>query len=226
LWPEIQIVSRTLAVPPEIRNRNGTIEKFREKLNLSLKIGGVRWKFKSPAGGRTSPAKIWIAGRKFKSSAELRRRFRKIEKFSGGLNRSAEEEKVSLENRNAQPKIQIVGGKRSRWPENQNVSRIFGSLAENSKGQLNIWDFPREHRRSLDFGGFPPILLNFRLTIRISGEGAAMPATIPSKPPKSAIFSRTFDRRPAAEKILSKFDMFSDSFVLAADKSRISLTTF
>ena len=34
------------------------------------------------------------------------------------------------------------------------------------------------------------------------------------------------DRRSAAEKILSRFDMSSDSFVLAADKNRISLTTF
>jgi hypothetical protein len=45
---------------------------------------------------------------------------------------------VSLENRNVQPKIQIFGGKRNRQPENQNVSRIFGSLAENSKVQLKI----------------------------------------------------------------------------------------
>jgi len=45
---------------------------------------------------------------------------------------------VPLENRNVQAKIQIVGGKRSRRPENQNVSRIFGSLAENSKVQLKI----------------------------------------------------------------------------------------
>ena len=70
------------------------------------------------------------------------------------------------------------------------------------------------------------ILLNLQLRVRISGEGAEMPPTIPSKPLKSTIFSRAFDRRPAAEKILSKFDMFSDSFVLAADKSRISLTIF
>jgi hypothetical protein len=68
--------------------------------------------------------------------------------------------------------------------------------------------------------------LNFRLTVRISGEEAEMPPTIPSKPLKSAIFRRAFDRRPAAEKILSKFDMSSESFVLAADKSRISLTNF
>jgi hypothetical protein len=68
--------------------------------------------------------------------------------------------------------------------------------------------------------------LNFRLTIRISSERAEMPPTTPDKPQKSAIFSRAFDLRPAAEKILSSFDMSSGSFVLAADKSRISLTIF
>jgi hypothetical protein len=31
LWPKIQIVSRTLGGLPEIRNRNGTIEKLRGK---------------------------------------------------------------------------------------------------------------------------------------------------------------------------------------------------
>jgi hypothetical protein len=51
-----------------------------------------------------------------------------------------------------------------------------------------------------------------------------MPPTTPGKPQKSAIFRKAFDRRPAAEKILSSFDISSDSFVLAADKSRISLT--
>jgi hypothetical protein len=45
---------------------------------------------------------------------------------------------VSLKNRNVQRKIQSVGGKRSRQPENQNVSRILGSLAENSKVQVKI----------------------------------------------------------------------------------------
>jgi len=54
------------------------------------------------------------------------------------LKSSAEKEKVPLENRNVQRKIQIVGGKRNRQPENQNFSRIFGFLAENSKVQLKI----------------------------------------------------------------------------------------
>jgi len=61
--------------------------------------------------------------------------------------------------------------------------------------------------------------LNFRLKIRISSERAEMPPTTSSKRQKSGIFSRAFDRRPAAEKIRSRFDMSSDSFVLAADKS-------
>jgi len=95
-----------------------TIEKLRRKSTLALKICGVRGKFKSPAGERTSPAKIWIVARKFKFPADRRRRFRRIEKFSGGLSGPAEEEKVSLENRSVPPKIQIAGGKRSRRPEN------------------------------------------------------------------------------------------------------------
>jgi hypothetical protein len=53
-----------------------------------------------------------------------------------------------------------------------------------------------------------------------------MPPTTPGKPQKSAISRRAFDRRPAAEKILLKFDISSDSFVPAPDKSRISLTIF
>jgi hypothetical protein len=68
--------------------------------------------------------------------------------------------------------------------------------------------------------------LNFRLTIRISSERAEMPLITPSKPQKSSIFRRAFDRRPAAEKILPKFDISSDSLVPAADKIPISLTIF
>jgi hypothetical protein len=79
-----------------------------------------------------------MATRTFKFSADRRRHLRKIEKFSGGIKSSREKDKLALENRNAQPKIQIFGGKRSRRLENQNVSRIFGSLAENSKVQLRI----------------------------------------------------------------------------------------
>jgi hypothetical protein len=61
-----------------------------------------------------------------------------VEGAAGKLKSSAEELKAPLENRNVQPKIQIVSGKRSRQPENQNFSRIFGSLAENSKVELKI----------------------------------------------------------------------------------------
>jgi hypothetical protein len=53
-----------------------------------------------------------------------------------------------------------------------------------------------------------------------------MPLPTPKKQQKSAIFRRAFGRRPAVEKIPPRFDMSSDSFVFAADKSRISLTTF
>ena len=70
------------------------------------------------------------------------------------------------------------------------------------------------------------LLVKPRLSSDPTRRGRATPGGGASKPLKSTIFRRAFDRRPAAEKILSKFDMFSDSFVLAADKSRISLTTF
>jgi hypothetical protein len=61
-----------------------------------------------------------------------------MEKFRGRIKSSAEEEKVSLENRDAQQKIRIVSGKRGRRLESQNVSRIFGSLAKKAKVQLKI----------------------------------------------------------------------------------------
>jgi hypothetical protein len=60
--------------------------------------------------------------------------------------------------------------------------------------------------------------LNFQLKIWISSDRAEMPPTTPGDLPKNAIFRRSFDRRPAAEKILSRFDISSNSFVLAADK--------
>jgi len=57
-WPKIKIVSRTLGVPPEIETAAEQLKSYVEKLFLSLKVCDVRGKFKSPAGGRTSPAKI------------------------------------------------------------------------------------------------------------------------------------------------------------------------
>ena len=59
-----------------------------------------------------------------------------------------------------------------------------------------------------------------------TSQRAEMPLITLRKPQKSAIFRRTFDPRPAAEKILSRFDICGDSFVLAADKIRTSLTAF
>jgi hypothetical protein len=51
VWPEIQIVSRTLGVPPEIRNRSRIIEKFSGKINFAaenlprpLEIPIVGWR--------------------------------------------------------------------------------------------------------------------------------------------------------------------------------------
>jgi hypothetical protein len=57
LWPKIQIVSRTLGVPLEIRNRGATIEKFRGKINFV-------------AGNRRRPPKIQIAGWRMDVSGE------------------------------------------------------------------------------------------------------------------------------------------------------------
>jgi len=85
---------------------------------------------------------------------------------------------------------------------------------------------PARAEKFRDFGGFPATLLNFRLTIRISSERAEMRPTTPRKPQKIAIFGRSFDRLQAVERILPKFDISSDSFVLAAAKSRISLNNF
>jgi len=85
---------------------------------------------------------------------------------------------------------------------------------------------PARAERFRDFGAFPPTLLNFRLTIRISSERPELPLATPQKLRESAIFRKTLERRPAAEKIRPRFDMSSDSFVLAADKRRVSLTTF
>jgi hypothetical protein len=87
-------------------------------------------------------------------------------------------------------------------------------------------ELPARAEEFRDFGGFPPILLNFRLTIQIFSERTEMPPTTPARPEKSAIVRRAFDRRPASEKILSTFDMSSHSFALAADKIRISLKIF
>jgi hypothetical protein len=102
-----------------------------EKLNSSLKICNIREIFKSPAGAPRSP-------RRFEFPRENLNFQRIVEGASGKLKSSAQKEKVPPENRNAQPKIQISAGKRSRRPENQNFKGIFGSLAENSKVQLEI----------------------------------------------------------------------------------------
>jgi hypothetical protein len=85
---------------------------------------------------------------------------------------------------------------------------------------------PARAEKFRDLGGFPATLLNFLLTIRISNERAEIRPTTLSKPQKIAIFSRTFDWRPAEEKIPSPFDISSDSFVLAAATSRISVNNF
>jgi hypothetical protein len=75
-----------------------------------------------------------------------------------------------------------------------------------------------------NFCGFPATFLNFPLKIRISSDSGEMPPTSRGKSLKIAFFSSTLAERNAAEKILRKFDISSDSFALAADKNQIALT--
>jgi hypothetical protein len=82
---------------------------------------------------------------------------------------------------------------------------------------------PARAEKFRDFGRFPAILLNFQLKIQISADRAETPPTKREKPLKDAFFSRTLAGRPTAEKILSRINISSDSFVLTADKSRIPL---
>ena len=65
LWPEIQIVSRTSRLPPEIRNRNGTIQKFSGKIKVAaenpqrpreIRIFG--WRANLSGGDLNSRAKV------------------------------------------------------------------------------------------------------------------------------------------------------------------------
>jgi len=91
----------------------------------------------------------------------------------------------------------------------------FSGRSETSRTRKKV---PGLRRISSDSFEFPADDSDFQP----KGRNAA---TNSSKPQESAIFRRAFDRRSAAEKILSRFEMSSDSFVLAADKSRISLTT-
>jgi hypothetical protein len=108
--------------------------------------------------------------------------------------------------------------RKSRSPaENEAGGRKIKTSADDLK-------LPARAEKFRDFGGFPAMLLNFRLTIRISNDRAEMPATTPRNPKKSAVFSRTFQRRPEAEKILSTSDISSGSFRVTAEKRRSSLT--
>ena len=70
LWPKIQIVSRTLAVPPEIRNRNGIFEKLRENLNRRLEGERLRRRFEFPRANLNFERIVEGASENLKSSAE------------------------------------------------------------------------------------------------------------------------------------------------------------
>jgi hypothetical protein len=111
-----------LGVLPEIRNRRRRIEKVRGKLKWSLKIGRVREKFKLAAEARTFLAKICISARTSKFSAERRRRFPKIEKFSEKRNRSNGTLQCSAENPHRRRKTKWSAGKSKRQP-NFRISR-------------------------------------------------------------------------------------------------------
>src|SRR5262245_26012547 len=71
----------------------------------------------------------------------IERGFLKIEKITGGANRSAEEPNAQRKSQNVRQKIQIVRGKQSRTAENRNFIRIPGSSVENSKTPLKIGNF-------------------------------------------------------------------------------------
>jgi hypothetical protein len=70
LWPKIQLVSRTLAVPPEIRNRNGKLEKLHENLNRRLEGERLRRRFELPRENLNLPRIVEGAAGKLKSSDE------------------------------------------------------------------------------------------------------------------------------------------------------------
>jgi hypothetical protein len=89
------------------------------------------------------------------------------------------------------------------------TSAEFSDLPlKNSKVQLKIRNFAHAQKSSATSADF-----------QRKGRNAADHS---QKAPEKRDFSRAFDRRPAAEKILLKFDISSDSFVPAPDKSRIS----
>jgi hypothetical protein len=80
--------------------------------------------------------------------------------------------------------------RKSRSPEENEAG---GRKIKTSADDLKL---PARAEKFRDFGGFPAMLLNFRLTIRISNDRAEMPATTPRNPQKSAVFSQNF--APAA----------------------------
>jgi hypothetical protein len=91
----------------------------------------------------------------------------------------------------------MVGGKTASLAENQVFSQKIKTSAGKSKLQPHFRisgtkfkssaedpNLPARAEKFRDFDGYPAILLNFRLTIRISSDSAEMPPTPPGKPLK------------------------------------------
>jgi hypothetical protein len=116
-------------------------------------------------------------------------------------------------------KIAMLSRKSRTSVENEVVGRKIKTAAGLSDLSLQIEKFSCRTETSCTSRKVPRLR-------RISSDRREMRPTTPSKPQKIAIFSRTFDWRPAEEKIPSSFDISSDSFVPAADKSRIWLDNF
>src|SRR5215471_7211158 len=84
LWPKIQIVSRTLGAPPEIRKCSGTIEEFRGKLDLPQENSNLRPERERLWG------KFEFPRENLDFSPDRRSRLRKKKKFRGKSQCSAE----------------------------------------------------------------------------------------------------------------------------------------
>jgi hypothetical protein len=92
--------------------------------------------------------------------------------------------------------------------------QMFGRRSETSRTSADV---PGLRRISSDYLEFPADDSDFQRHGRNAADSS-------SKQLKGAIFRRALDRRTAAQKICSRFDIFSDSLVRAEGKSRISPT--
>jgi hypothetical protein len=129
-------------------------------------------------------------------------------------------------------KIAMLSRKSRTSVENEVVGRKIKTAAGLSDLSLQIEKFscrtetsrtsrrvPGLRRISSDSFEFPADDPDFQRQARNAAHNSQQAA-------ENRDFSRTFDGRPPEEKILSPSDISSDSFVLAAAKSRISPNNF